>query len=179
MKKFGLFVLILIVTSCQSGENSQDTLSPEDDRSEEAAPLEEKYLNAVLKETTFTFQGESYPANYHVTCLNETACEAPSTNNIESYTEWKEEVDPVKIPANIGDEVTIDFPEDVPDPERLNIQKQQGATGRDESMENKTIEIMGKEGTDIIYIVRAEWFEGEKKTAGVQFAFIVPAPEIS
>ncbi|RDY67674.1 hypothetical protein DXT76_19310 [Halobacillus trueperi] len=132
-----------------------------------------------LKDTTFTHKGESYPAEYHVNCLNETACEAPPTNAIDPYSEWKDEVNPAEVNANIGDEVKIAFPEDVPAPKRLSIHKQQGATGVQEYLQDNVIEIMGEENTKITYIVHAEWSEKGKKTADVQFAFIVPRPSLA
>lgn len=130
----------------------------------------------TLKETRFTFDGDAYTAVYHVNCLNETACEAPPTNTIESYEEWKEEVDPANIDASIGNEIKIDFPDHFKAPDRLSYEKQQGATGRQEGIEDHTIEVMGEEGKEIIYIVWAEWTEAEKTIAAVQFAFIVPNP---
>ncbi|WP_035519005.1 hypothetical protein [Halobacillus karajensis] len=131
-----------------------------------------------LKNTTFTHNGESYPAVYHVNCLNETACEAPPTNGTDPYSEWKDKVNLVEVNANIGDEVKIDFPEGVPAPKRLSIQKLQGATGMQESLQNNVIEIMGDENTTITYIINAEWREEGRKTADVQFAFIVPSPSL-
>ncbi|TGB03642.1 hypothetical protein [Halobacillus salinus] len=138
----------------------------------------EEVKEVELRDTTFIHNGESYPAEFHVNCINETACEAPPTNDVDPYSEWEDEVNLAEMDADIGDEVKIDFPKGVPAPKRLSIHKQQGATGRQESLQGNVIEIMGEENREIRYIVHAEWMRKGDKTADVQFGFIVPNPTL-
>ncbi|MGP4075526.1 hypothetical protein [Halobacillus sp. K22] len=168
------FVSLLIVSLIIAGCTNQDTAQNSNQENNASfVNITEKELDDVV----FTYMGEDYQAKYYIECLSQTECEDFQQQEIkvtDSLDQLKETIKPGVINAKLGDNVQIEFPENLSKPDFLSYQKIQGGTAIDEQVTNQSIKIKGEKGKNMTYIINASWGSSTVTTASVKFVFLVP-----
>ncbi|SIS64420.1 hypothetical protein [Salimicrobium flavidum] len=150
-----------------------DSENPELQEQKDTVGVEESDLEH-LKNVKVKYKEELYSLTPHVECTSATECEEQ-----EELNKLKEESPPAEIEANIGDELKIELPEALPEPDGVTVNQQQGGTSIRKSPENGIIEIAGEENKEITYMIDVIW-RGSEGTiiSSVVYMLEVPSPEI-
>ncbi|MCA0969222.1 hypothetical protein LCM20_01305 [Halobacillus litoralis] len=141
--------------------------------SQEATPGESLDQD-LLSEVQLEWNGEMYDPAYFVACSSLKGCA-----EIQERPNMSPSINPVSIPAEIGDKIQVVVPEGLEEPSYLSYRQQQGATGIDETSEDLTIEVAGEANKSISYLTFLEWRNEDDELYGLmQLSVTVPDAEM-
>ncbi|MBA2176160.1 hypothetical protein H0266_14785 [Halobacillus locisalis] len=177
MRRLFLIVLaIVILSSCTQKEKDVDEEASEQSILSEKEIIGKIDMN-ILDDVKFEYEGEPYEAKFHVECKSELGCS--SNDQPLTLKEIREEINPVKIDANIGDHIKLNIPETLSKPDQIIYSKQQGATGSQVIMDDYTIEVSGERNEEIVGTITFNWVKeaGGEHTSTINYYFIIPNPK--
>ena len=170
MKKvLTLLVVSMVLVSCNPTESNTDD-------SGNAKEVEKSEIKSTsLEEVVIEVNGQEYEPSVLPGCLKGDSCIVikGDGNGVILEGNSGEEVVPTEIKADIGDTVSLIFPEEIPEPTSLDYTKINGATFTEENIEHNEIEVSGDKRKNITYLIHAEWNSSGESKSNIFYAFSV------
>ncbi|SFF57953.1 hypothetical protein SAMN05216353_102136 [Halobacillus alkaliphilus] len=174
-------IFIMLVTIALGACSPLETSNKDESKNSSKATMNQiadKIDLEQLDKVQFIYNNKAYDAKYKLKC--KTSSECSEGNDDLRLDKIKKEIKPKKINANIGDQIEIRIPNTFPAPDQILYEQQQGATGIQETVDKKVIEVTGDKGEEITYIVNFNWRSNDNDNTkiiySVAYYFEVPDP---